>query len=354
MALRVDLRVPSCRPIPGVVDFVRQCEDAGLNGVGLLDSQLLVRDIFVTMGMVAHQTRRIKIMTCVTNPVTRHPAILASAIASIAEMAPGRVELILGSGYSAVRTIGLTPATVAQMRDAVLAIRRLLQGETVKFNGVSSHLAFPPQHPIPIYVAAVNPRVIELAAEVADGVLLQVGMSPGILATARRHIEEGARRADRAPADVKVAVCLRVAVAKDVRAALEESRSVCANWVLEKHRSRWLKAAGIPIPEFAEFPPEVRAIYPDLSHPEDPVAARKATAFLSEEMLRAICDALGVVGPEKHLFQRLKEAEEWGVSHVYLMTPATYELPREVLAAFKHNPSRGVGRDHAPSGETSS
>ena len=340
MALRVDLRVPACRPVPEVVDFVRQCEDAGLDGVGILDSQLLVRDTFVTMAMLAHQARRIRIATSVTNPVTRHPAILASAMASLAEMAPGRVELILGSGYSAVRTIGLAPATVAQMRDAVLTIRRLLQGEKVTFNGATSHLAFPPQRPVPIYLAAVNPRVIELAAEVADGVLVQVGMSPGILATVRRHVEEGARRGNRSPDDVLVAVCLRVAIATDVRAALEASRPLCANWVLEKHRARWLKAAGIPIPEFAEIPPEVRAVYPDLSHAQDPAAARRATAFLSEEMLGAICGALGVVGPGEQLFRRLKEAEEWGVRHVYLMTPATYEFPHEVLEAFKRRPRR--------------
>ncbi|MDO8531220.1 MAG: LLM class flavin-dependent oxidoreductase [Dehalococcoidia bacterium] len=335
MALRVDVRIPACRPIPQVVDFVRQCDSAGLDGIGLLDSQLIVRDTFVTMGVLARETHRIKLTASVTNPVTRHPSVLASAMATVAELAPGRVEFVLGTGYSAVRTIGLPLATSAHMRETVLTIRRLLRGEKVQWGGSTSHLAFAPSFPVPVYIAATSPRMIEVAAEVADGVLLHIGMSPGILATAYHHIEEGARRAKRNPADLHVAVCLRTALATDEKVALEQSRPVCANWVLEKHRARWLKAGGLRIPEFAEIPPEVRAIYPDLSHPEDPVAARKATSFLSDDLLRSVCNVLGVLGPHEALFRKLKEAEEWGVRHAYLMTSATYDFPHEVLEAFK-------------------
>ena len=335
MALRVDVRVPACRPIPEVVDFVRQCDEAGLDGVGLLDSQLIVRDVYATMAVLARETSRIKLTASVTNPVTRHPSVLASAMATVAELAPGRVEFVLGSGYSAVRTIGVPVATSAQMRETVLTIRRLLRGEMVQFDGARSHLSFAPSFPVPVWVSATSPRMIRVAAEVADGVLLHTGMSPGILATARRYIEEGARLANRNPDDVRVAVCLRIAVATDAKTALEEGRSVFASWVLEKHRARWLKASGIPVPEYDELPAEVRAVYPDLTHPEDPVAASKATSFLSDDLIRSVSDVLGMVGPADVLFQRLRDAEKWGVNHVYLMPAATYEFPHEVVNAFK-------------------
>lgn len=332
--MRIDLRVPACRSLDQVAAFARRCEEAGLDGVGLIDSQLVVRDTFATMAVLARETRRLRLSASVTNPVTRHPAVLASAIATAAELAPGRVEIVLGSGYSAARTIGRPPATRHEMREAALTVMGLLRGERVTFGGTTSHLAFRPPVPVPLYVAGTSPRMIELGAEIADGVLLQVGARPEILATARRHVEEGARRGGRSLEAVRVAVCFRAILTTDVEAALEADRPNCATWLIEKHRARWLALAGIPIPAPADIPAAVHAVYPDLLHAEDRVAARKATAFLAPGTLSAIADVVGVVGPAERLFDRLRELEAGGVGHVYLITPATYEFPHEVLEAF--------------------
>ena len=85
MALKIDLRVPGCAPASEVASFIRECEDAGFDGVGILDSQLLERDVFVVMAVAAQATSRIRLASAVTNPVTRHVSVLASAAKSVAD-----------------------------------------------------------------------------------------------------------------------------------------------------------------------------------------------------------------------------------------------------------------------------
>ncbi|MBI4308622.1 MAG: LLM class flavin-dependent oxidoreductase, partial [Chloroflexi bacterium] len=303
--MRVDLRVPACAPVPQVVRFVQDCERAGFNAVGIIDSQLLTRDVFVTLGALAQATSRIGLYPAVTNPVTRHSSVLAGAMATVAEMAPGRVDIALGSGYSAVDTVGLPVARRREMRQAVLEIKALLRGEAVQFGSKQSRLAFAKGQPPRVYVAATDPLLIEIAGEVADGVMLQVGYHPAIIRKGMEHVEAGARRAERNIKDLDVIVCVRVDVCDDIEEGIELTRPVCANWVIEKRRGRWLKEAGVDIPD-SEIPPEVYQVYPDLMHPEDPVFARKATAFLGKEMLTRISNALGIVGPAQECIRRLR------------------------------------------------
>ncbi len=106
MALEIDLRVPPCAPATEVAAFVRQCEEAGFAGVGILDSQMLERDVFVTMALAVQATSRIRVASAVINPVTRHLSVLASAAKTVAELAPGRVEFWIGRAtYSAAGPI---------------------------------------------------------------------------------------------------------------------------------------------------------------------------------------------------------------------------------------------------------
>ena len=113
MTMQIDLRVPSCAPVSEVARFIAACEEAGFDGVGILDSQLLERDVFVSMAVAAQATSRIRIASAVLNPVTRHLSVIASAAKTVAELAPGRVEFWIGRGFSSVQTIGIPPATVA-------------------------------------------------------------------------------------------------------------------------------------------------------------------------------------------------------------------------------------------------
>ena len=336
MALKIDLRVPPCAPADQVAAFVRQCEDAGFSGVGLLDSQMLERDVFVSMALAAQATSRIRIASAVTNPVTRHVTVLASAAKTVAELAPGRVEFWMGRGYSAVQTIGVKPASVREMRQAVLNLRSLLAGEQMDFNGTSSRMRHGDAAVPPIYISAAGPRAIELAGEVADGAVLQIGLHPDSVELARHHLSEGAKRAGRDPNDVELILTATTIINDDLREARELARPLCVQRIMEDYHARWLKAAGIGI-EGLEIPKELWELYPDVPHAEDWEKANKLCQFLPDDLLAQVCDFMGLIGTPQHCAQRLKELNAAGLDHLYLMTGASYEFAHNELRAFKES-----------------
>ncbi len=89
--MKVTVRVSPFAPVQQDVEFVKRCEAAGFDGVGMVDSQMMNRDLFVTMTAAAVATSRIRLVAAVTNPVSRRISVLASMAASIDDLAPGRI-----------------------------------------------------------------------------------------------------------------------------------------------------------------------------------------------------------------------------------------------------------------------
>src|SRR5689334_25183328 len=141
-AVRVSLRVPGTAAMPELMRLLQSIEAAGFDGAGILDSQMLSRDTFVILGQAATSTTRLTLFPAVTNPFTRHPSVLASAIATVDEMAPGRVKFVIGTGFTSASTIGRKPATLAEMRACIGNVQALLAGKSVDWNGTSGRLAF--------------------------------------------------------------------------------------------------------------------------------------------------------------------------------------------------------------------
>ena len=340
MAIKIDLRVPPCKPVSDVAQFVSRCEVAGFDGVGILDSQMLERDVFVSMAMAAQATSRIRISSAVLNPVTRHVSVMASAIKTVSETAPGRAEFWIGRGFSSVQTIGIPPATVREMRQCVLTLKSLLSGEEVTFNGDTSKAATSRMRhgdsQLPrILIAAHGPRTIEVAGEVADGVLLQVGIHPKSMELARQHLEAGARRAGRNPAELEMVLCATTIIMDDQQEAREMARPLCVQRLVEKSHAPYLQVAGIDA-RGLEIPPELSELYPDIPHAEDWEKARRLCSFLPDEILTQMCDAIGLVGTPAYCAQQLQKAEANGIKHLYLMTSESYQFPERELQAFQH------------------
>ena len=333
-ALKIDLRVPPCAPVNRVAEFVRQCEEAGFNGVGLLDSQMLERDVFVSMALAVQATSGIRVASAVTNPVTRHVSVLASSIKSVAELAPNRVEFWIGRGYSCVQTIGVKPASVRHMRESVLTLRQLLAGQEVSFNGVTSRMRHGDGAAVPIYISATGPRAIELAGEIADGVVLQIGLHPQAVETARQHLEAGARRAGRNPEDVELILTASTIIRDDQQEAREMARPLCVQRLMAGYHAQWLQAAGINI-QGLELPKELWELYPDVPHAEDWEKAKRLCAFLPDDLLAQLCDFIGIIGTAEYCARRIRELEAEGIGRIYLMTSQTYEFAHAELSAFK-------------------
>jgi 5,10-methylenetetrahydromethanopterin reductase len=328
--MKVSLRVPPFAPVHEVTAFTRLCEEAGFDGVGFIDSQMISRDVFVVLAHAAAATARIRLMPAVTNPLTRHLSVLASAARSLWDLAPGRSELWLGRGFSSANLVGLPYATVQQMREAVVQIRRLLNGEWGMYPGVHSHMATGDGAPIPIVIAASGPRTIQLAGEVADGLLLSVGNRPQSLERGRTVAHEGARRAGRNPSSVRLIVCLPTVIREDGEEARAWASPLCA------HRLRdtaWTERRGLDISGL-QPPPELAQLYPDYFHAEDWERAVQLSAFVPADLRAQLCNEIGLIGTPADCLRRLRELEQAGFDEVFLQTVGTMNFPVAEVRAF--------------------
>ena len=331
--MRIHMRVPGTQPMPDLMRLVQSIEAAGFDGAGILDSQLLSRDTFVVLAQAATHTSRLTLFPAVTNPFTRHASVLAGAIQSIEELAPGRVKLVMGTGYTSASTIGRRPATLAEMRECLRSVRALLAGEAVDFGGTPGRLTFAARRPIPLIIAASGPKAIELAGEIADGVLLLVGFNRGIIERALEYLERGATRAGRRASDLEVIWAVRTCTAATTAEARRLARPTAVHWGVLRWGGHWLEPAGIKLPSL-EIPEVVRTIYPDLSHAHDWEAAIRATSFVSDEVVAQLCDAIGLIGAPQDCAARIGEMAKLGVRNLYLMPTLTFAPPEREIAAF--------------------
>ncbi|HSA92245.1 MAG TPA: LLM class flavin-dependent oxidoreductase [Terriglobales bacterium] len=209
------------------VQLMAAAEELGFGGVWVADSQSIFRDAYVTLALGALRTRRLMLATGVTNPVTRHPAAIACSIATIDEMSGGRAVLGIGTGFSAVRTLGLKPASLKSLEEATHTLRALMACQPAVYAGKEIRMTWPARS-VPIYFAASGPKSLHLAGRIADGVLFQVGSEPALVRQAIERVHAGAREAGRDPKDVKLCVRLGCSVSHDRQAALEEARPYAA------------------------------------------------------------------------------------------------------------------------------
>jgi 5,10-methylenetetrahydromethanopterin reductase len=330
----VSLRIPGTSPMPELMRMIQDVEAAGFDGAGILDSQLLCRDTFVTLGQAATQTSRLTLFPAVTNPFSRHVSVLAGAIQTVAELAPGRTKVVVGTGYTSASTIGRKPAALAEMRACMTDLRRLLAGDAVDFHGTPGRLAFASGRPVPLLMAASGPKAIELAGEVADGVMLLVGFHRGIVDAVLTHLEKGARRSGRRLEDLEIVWAVRTVMADTMAEAHRQARPTVVHQGIMRVHARWLEYTKLTIPHF-EIPRSVYDIYPDLSHAQDWEQAIAATAFVPDDVIAQLCDALGLIGTPEHCARRIGDLTAAGVKSLYIMPLQTFVGPEQEIRAFR-------------------
>lgn len=201
-------------PIPRIVQLGKQAEELGFTHVWIGDSHLIWREAFVNMAAVALNTSRVVIGTGVTNPVTRHPSVLASAYATLDEMAPGRFAVGIGLGDSSLETMGRKQARLADFEEAVAQMRAVIEGGEAALESGNIRLNFSQNRKIPFYVAASGPKMLELSGRVADGVIILVGVDSGALEKAVARIEAGAESAGRKLSDIHLVLWVPCAVSE--------------------------------------------------------------------------------------------------------------------------------------------
>ena len=192
---------------PYHVALVRAMAEAadtlGYDMVGIADTPGIAMDPWVATTLLAEGTRRARVAVCVTNLVTRHPAVAAASIASIDLLAPGRAVLGVGVGHSGTRNLGMASLPAGELAEGVTFVKELLRGRPAVHRGGTAHLPWI-KRPSPVFLAASHPRSLKAAGAHADGVFINYGLAADNVVESEGTVVRAARAASRDPGEVEI------------------------------------------------------------------------------------------------------------------------------------------------------
>ena len=185
------------------VEWVRAADNFGFDAIGYGDSQNLWGDLYVALTLAAEHTERARIGPMVTNPMTRHPAVAAGGMASVQQVSGGRAFFGVGTGDSALRNIGTRAATVDELADYCRAFKTLCAGGDAEWNGQRMSMKWDTE-PVPLWLSAEGPRLLDLAGRIADGVIVGNGVTPEVIKDSIARVRAGAEAAGRDPDEIEL------------------------------------------------------------------------------------------------------------------------------------------------------
>ncbi|MGH1491013.1 MAG: LLM class flavin-dependent oxidoreductase [Acidimicrobiales bacterium] len=300
---------------------VRRLEELGFHGIAMPDSQSLFPEMYVHLAVAAMATERINIWPGTTNPLTRHPAVAASTISTVDQLAGdgpdgrGRVWFNLGSGDSAVYNLGLRGARLAATADYIRAMKGLYETGEAEWQGNTIRLKWPTRK-VPIYLTAEGPKTLQMAGELADGVLVGNGLQPEIVADALENIAIGARRAGRDPAEVDVWWFVKWNMDDDKQRAIHEARMTLT--ASANHAFRFtLEGKHIP-EEYKEAILELQRRYVFSEHEQSGSEMANATVVEELGLTDYLAERFMICGPTQEFVDKLTMLNDLGVNKVLM------------------------------------
>lgn len=320
-----------------LLDWAKVAEETGFDIVGVADSQSLYRDVYVCEALVATNTRRVRFGSRVINPLTRHPAVAAAAAATLEELAPGRTMIGIGTGDSAVDNLGLRPAKHAQLKAYVKAMREMLDTGHTTYEGAPCTLNWYKGARIPIYIAASGPKTLQLAGEIADGVVINTGLLPEIIRDSIQQVKIGCERAGRDLSAVDMWWLPLTNVNNDRALAIDEIAMTLAS--AGSHLSR-LSTEGKHIPaHLMNQIVELGRSYHTDQHDKPDSANRDVAKRLG--LLDYLADRFAIAGSPQDCIEKLNAAIDagarqfWMSIHFHDKARFMRDWARDVMPAFK-------------------
>lgn len=309
-------------------ELARMAEAQGFDFIGIPESQSLARELYVSLSVVAQATNKALIGPTVTNPLTRHPAVAASAIASINELSSGRAFLGIGTGDSAVLNLGLRPAKHAQMREYLEAVRIVLTGQPYHYQGRRIHVKWS-RSPVPLMVSAEGPRTLALGGEIADIVMVHTGLSTEVLKESVSHIREGEAAAGKAPGATQVWAFAKCNIADDRDEAVDEIKMALA---ASGHHAFRFTLDGKQVPEELREP--VAILQREYVPAEHEQLGPTRNADLCDELglTDYLADRFAVVGTPAECREKVRAIEASGVDALLIL--AISHQPGEIIRRF--------------------
>jgi len=287
--MRAALYLQDMHPIRDGMEYSRYAEERGFEAVWQAESRL-VREATVPMAAYAAVTSRIKVASGVIPIWTRNVGLLAATFSTLDELAPGRVILGLGAWWEPLAgKVGIDRRRpLRAMREVVEATRRLLAMERVTYHGEFVHLDDveidivhgdrSPKH-VPIYIGATGMQMMELAAEIADGVVLNYMVSPAYNREAMEHLAIGAARAGRSVDAIDRPQLVVCSLDNDRELALDRSRELLTQYLGQQPHI--MKASGVD-------PALIEEIGKVLTWPAGPEEIHKAMRLVPDDAVQMI------------------------------------------------------------------
>ncbi len=312
-------------PTPGQSEnLARRVEETGWDGLYFADTQCLSGDIYSAMCLAAKATTRLKVGTAVTNPVTRHPAVTASAIATVQVESDGRAVLGIGRGDSSLGYIGQKPAPATLLETYIDQLQRYLRGDPVSLDGFESRnvwIQATGQPKVPVDVAATGPRVISLGARLADRVTFALGADAPRIRRAMEAARSARESAGLDADELSLGAYINVACHDDIkqaRAIIKGSTGTFAHFTGMSNASQ----EGL---EDSEIYRQIGENYDMANHASGAAGHMKSVPdeFISR---------FAVTGPASYCVDRLGQLIELGLDRLVLLTESR-DADREQTAS---------------------
>jgi 5,10-methylenetetrahydromethanopterin reductase len=326
---RVALYLQDKHPIREGMEYVRYAEERGFEAVWQAESRL-VREATVPMAAFAATTDRIKIGSGVVNTWTRNVGLLAATFSTLDELAPGRIILGIGAWWEPLASkVGARRRKPLQaMREVVEVTRRLLAMENVTFHGEFANVTDieidivhgdrSPKH-VPIYIGATGMKMMEVAGEIGDGVVLNYLVGPAYNSQAMAALAEGAARSGRDVEEIDRPQLVVCSLDEDRDLALDRARELVTQYLGQQPHI--MKASGVDqsvLDDIARV----------LSWPAGPEEIRRAMSLVPDEVVQLITAS----GTPDECRAKVREYVEAGAT-----CPILYPLGddvRETIDAF--------------------
>jgi 5,10-methylenetetrahydromethanopterin reductase len=318
------------------VDRAPDIEAEGWDCQMFMDSQSLSGDPFVKMGAWARATQRLKLATGVANPLTRHPAVTASSIATVQELSGGRAVLGFGRGDSALAYLGYGPVRLEAFRRTLEAIQTLLGGGEVDFAAFEPASGAPPLEAlslggrptaaklswvdglpkVPLDAAATGPKVIEMVSPLAEQVTFSVGAHPERIAWVLELARAARRKAGLDPDGIRYGAQVLVICHPDVDAMREIATSMVAPFA--RFQVMQGDAVGPLSGSDAGAFAAIRRGYDMTKH--GVVVSRDKVR--GEGLSWDFVERFAIVGPPDHCTERLLQLAALGIERFVVVGPA--------------------------------
>jgi probable F420-dependent oxidoreductase len=311
-------------PSSEVVRLARVAEGYGFSHVWTFDSHVLWQEPFVIYSQILAATSSVTVGPMVTNPGTRDATVTASLFATLNEMYGNRTICGIGRGDSALRTLGLPPGNLVDMRECVRVVRDLANGRSTVHRGRELRFPWIRDGRLEVWVAAYGPKALAVAGEVGDGYILQLA-DPDIAAWMIASVRAAAEKAGRDPAAVKFCVAAPAYVGDDLTHQREQTRwfgGMVGNHVADIV-ARYGTGGAVPA-ALTDYIAGRRGY----DYAEHGRAGNTHTEFVPDEIVDRFC----ILGPVEHHLARLRELRALGVDQfaIYLQ----HDDKEHTLAAY--------------------